>query len=532
MKKPLSAFLVWLIACSMLSIFAASIQPNVVADTTIPIKAHLGVTPSTVGIYQNVLMVMWVDNSPPSSSWAHGTGMDVSITRPNGSNITLGPFLLDENASGVFMYVADKVGAHSAFARLRGSIGDVVFNATSDVVYFNVTDEPPPGYSGNKAYVSLSNTTSMLGESVVASIFFSAEENLKISGIGLYADWMSPDQISGQNSTDNPFTLEAGLVHRMQITVPIPSSVPLGPHSYCVWVTGLDSTNKTFMWNSPQETLQVVEPPPTPTPSPIAQPTIQPTAKPTAQPTVKPSATPKAESSIDISCKSSPTISNFKVDIIGHLSAGGLDLADKPVLLSYSVDSGQSWVPLTLVTTDYTGWFSAVWTPQVTGNYYLRAIYEGDATNLPITTAVQFAVLALEDNFVFSVTSNSTVSALSFNSTNQKLTFKVSGDNGTTGYVDVNIAKSLIDDPSTLKVYLDGKQQSYISETQGEPVLVSFEYQHSTHEVTIELNNESATQIQQGLPDGYVIIAGAVVVVLVVISIAVLIHRTVKKSNT
>jgi hypothetical protein len=527
MKKPLNAFLVGLITCFMLSIFVVGIHPNVVADTTLPIEAHLGVAPSTVGIYQNVLMVMWVDNAPPSSSWAHGTGMDVSITRPNGSNITLGPFLLDENSSGVFMYVADKVGAHSAFARLRGSIGDVVFNATSDVVYFNVTDEPPPGYSGNKAYVSLSNTTSMPGESVGASIFFSAEENLKISGIGLYADWMPPDQIAGQNSTDNPFTLEAGLVHRMQITVPIPSSVPLGQHSYCVWVTGLDSTNKTFMWNSPQETLQVIAPPPTPTPSPTVQPTIQPTSKPTAQPTVKPSAAPKAESSIDISCKSSPTISNFKIDIIGHLSAGDLDLADKPVLLSYSVDSGQGWVPLPLVTTDYTGWFSAVWTPQVTGNYYLRAIYEGDATYLPITTTVQFAVLALEDNSVFSVTSNSTVSALSFNSTNQELTFKVSGDAGTTGYVDVNIAKSLIDDPSTLKVYLDGKQQSCISETQGDLVLVSFEYQHSTHEVTVELNNESATLTHQG----YVIIAGVVVAVLVVVSIAVLIRRVVKKSN-
>ena len=301
---------------------------------------------------------------------------------------------------------------------------------------------------------------------------------------------MSPDQVSGQNVTDNPFTLETSWVYRMRITVPIPSSVSLGSHSYHVWVDGLDSTNTTFTWNSTQATLQVVdpfqmdnpiplstsldvvprttavgyatqmvmwlgpqstanstsggrlngmqivvmtpdgreltwgplmtdwagncitlftpdltgeysaymyfpgqvlnevaygnatsntvhftvtkepiEPSPTPTPSPTAQPTIQPTAKPTAQPTAKPTARPKTESSLDISCKSSTTSSNFKVDIIGHLSAGDLDLADKPVLLSYSVDGGQSWGPLTLLTTDDPGEFSAVWTPPVTGKY-------------------------------------------------------------------------------------------------------------------------------------------------------------------
>ncbi len=192
---------------------------------------------------------------------------------------------------------------------------------------------------------------------------------------------------------------------------------------------------------------------------------------PTATPKPTPLSTPEApepttvtsnststsglETTINVNCQSSTTYSNFKVNIQGTLTANNTGLSDSPIKLSYSVDGGNSWTPLTFVSTDDTGAFQAVWTPLVSGTYFLRAVYEGNSEMSPASTIVHFAVLPVEDTSVFSVASNSTVTALIFNSTSQELSFKVSGETGTTGYVNVYISKSLMSDASNLKVYFD-----------------------------------------------------------------------------
>ena len=112
------------------------------------------------------------------------------------------------------------------------------------------------------------------------------------------------------------------------------------------------------------------------------------------------------------------------------MTSNGASLSDSSILLSYSVDGGNSWTPLTLVNTDDSGRFSAVWTPSVTGNYFLKAVYNGDSAYSNVTTIVHFAILPFEEKNVFSVASNSTVSAFDFNSTSEELSFRVNGGAG------------------------------------------------------------------------------------------------------
>src|SRR3972149_9668893 len=63
---------------------------------TIPTYAYLAVSPSPVGVDQDVFVVMWIDKVPPT---AGGVGGDrwgnytVKITKPNGDTETLGPYL-------------------------------------------------------------------------------------------------------------------------------------------------------------------------------------------------------------------------------------------------------------------------------------------------------------------------------------------------------------------------------------------------------------------------------------------------------
>jgi len=161
-------------------------------------------------------------------------------------------------------------------------------------------------------------------------------------------------------------------------------------------------------------------------------------------------------------------------------------LSDLPVLIYYSVNGGSSWSELTSVTTNQEGDFSAVWLPSVTGNFLVKAYYLGNEEYGKAKTVINLAVTSSEqEENVFSVSSNSTLSGLSFNSEERELRFSVSGDNGTFGYVNVFIPKSLIADVSELEVYLDEEQIDYIAESKEDYWLLRFSYSHSTHEVSV-----------------------------------------------
>jgi len=225
-----------------------------------------------------------------------------------------------------------------------------------------------------------------------------------------------------------------------------------------------------------------------------------------------------------VSCQSSTSYSNFRVDINGTLTANGVGLSDSPILLSYSVTGGSSWNDLTLVNTDNNGNFIAVWMPSVTGNYLLKAVWTGNSNYSGVSTIVNFAVTPFEGQSVFSVTSNSTLSGLSFDSADRELSFSVTGPSGTTGYVDLYIPKSLISDVSDIKVYLDGNPLAYSTESQGDSWFVSFTYHHSTHEVVINLGSApSPTFIQSQL--GKLTIFGVTISAIAIVAVFLAIRR-------
>lgn len=230
-----------------------------------------------------------------------------------------------------------------------------------------------------------------------------------------------------------------------------------------------------------------------------------------------------------VSCRSSTTFSNFRVEISGNLTYNETGLQGCQILLSYSVDSGDSWSQLTSVSTDSNGEFLAVWLPAVTGNYLLKAEWAGDADYAETSMVINFAVSPSGEENVFSVTSNSTISALAFNSTSGELDFTVSGPSNTEGYCNVYVPKALISDASSLKVLLDGNPIEYTAESAGDSWFVSFIYPHSFHEVAVKMNSVpsamiSGSQLAQWIPYGVIIVLVAIVAVL-------LASRKTKKPN-
>jgi hypothetical protein len=229
--------------------------------------------------------------------------------------------------------------------------------------------------------------------------------------------------------------------------------------------------------------------------------------------------TPTPTPTLTVSCKSSTTFSNFRVEISGSLTYNGTGLQGFPILLSYSVDGGNSWSQLTLVGTDNNGDFLAVWLPSVTGNYLLKAEWAGDTNYSETSTVISFAVSPSGEQNFFSVASNSTIAALAFNSISGELDFTVSGPSGTIGYCNVYVPKALISDASNLKVFLDGNPISYNMESSGDSWFVSFFYNHSTHEVTMEMTAVPSTmvngnQFERWIPYGVIIVLIAIIAVL------------------
>ncbi|MCW4006043.1 MAG: InlB B-repeat-containing protein [Candidatus Bathyarchaeota archaeon] len=225
----------------------------------------------------------------------------------------------------------------------------------------------------------------------------------------------------------------------------------------------------------------------TPTPTPGVSPTPSTT---TPEPTAAPASLPQAM--LDVTVDSSATYTGFDTQIGGKLTTtSGAGLPNTGILLYVSVSGGASWDVLSFVNTDANGDFSVVWKPSVTGNYLLNATWAGNSEYAATNTLVNFALTAYQDESVFSVTSNSTLSGLMFNSAENQLSFSVTGPSGTTGTVDVVIPKTMDVNISALQVFIDGNPIAYTQDSQDDSWIVSFTYSHSTHQVSIDLNSDT-----------------------------------------
>jgi hypothetical protein len=219
-------------------------------------------------------------------------------------------------------------------------------------------------------------------------------------------------------------------------------------------------------------------------------------------------------------CISSASQGSFNVyKINGNLTFNGVAVTGKPISLSYSVTGGDSWQDLSLVYTGSDGSYSALWMPTVTGNYLLKAVYKGDENYLGTNNQVSFAIEPALEQSVFSLTSNSTITALTFDSASKELSFSVSGPAGTAGYVNVCIPKSMVNDSSGLKVYLDGNQLEYKAQSQGENWLLYFTYHHSTHSVMISLGSSTELNGVVSVSPGNWATIGVVLVAITAIAI-------------
>ena len=109
-----------LIALFLMVTFAVSLiaLPAANAHTppwTIPTYAFLNVAPSPVGVGQTAYVNFWLDKVPPTAEGNYGVhwhNMKVTVTKPDGTTETLGPFSSDAVGGAWTQYVPTQVGTY------------------------------------------------------------------------------------------------------------------------------------------------------------------------------------------------------------------------------------------------------------------------------------------------------------------------------------------------------------------------------------------------------------------------------------
>ena len=459
----------------------------------------------------------------PMVGSTNGAVCDIGPSAPDGG----GAFTIARNTAAGWTW--NRV----ALDNIRNSTWYTIVLAVSSQPY-NITGSIYDTKSGVLlgTYVAsdmISPTFAQLSQGYVG---FGASENggnYTVNNVTIEASIAVPTQIS-LNVSPNPVTSGQTVNLGLEVNQSLPSNIPLGNRTgITIRVTYPDGSNSTlgpFTTNSTGKTsttaafapignyslkaffpsqsvgdicylssssdviiLTIQQTPnePTPTPSVTPTPTLAP--KPTTHPTPEP---PPSETRISISAQASAPAVGSAVFVDGSLTdTNGTSIQDKIITLSYKIANSDSWVPIGSGTTDSDGHYNVQWVNTASGTFTLRAEWNGNDNYLPATATTTISFLPYENQNVFLIESNSTVSALTFNSTSLELSFTVSGPSDSTGYIKATIAKSLTTNAQDIKVYFDGNQLNYTLSSSADLWKLTFFYHHSTHQISIDLAKNS-----------------------------------------
>jgi hypothetical protein len=200
--------------------------------------------------------------------------------------------------------------------------------------------------------------------------------------------------------------------------------------------------------------------------------------------------------SISIATESSSTTAGSAVNVFGTLAnSTGVPIQNKTVVLSYTFQGADSWIPISSGFTDEQGKYNIQWINSASGTFTLKTEWKGESFFNGVSNTTSLTFLPIQNQQAFFFESNSTVYALAFNNETSTLSFNVTGPTGTTGYVKASIPKSLLTNGENLQAYLDGNQLNYSVSAFGDSWVFIFNYSHSTHQISLHLEtNASLTQ--------------------------------------
>ncbi len=159
-RTTLAVSLILLLSVSAVAAFLPSAEAHSPA-WNIPTWTYLSVSPNPIGVNQQLFVVMWLNLPPPTAYGVYGDrweGFQVTVTKPDGSTQTLGPFKSDPVGTAYTTYNPDQTGKYSFQASFPGQklaganpplypasdiwVGDTYQASTSRKTEITVTNTP------------------------------------------------------------------------------------------------------------------------------------------------------------------------------------------------------------------------------------------------------------------------------------------------------------------------------------------------------------------------------------------------------
>ncbi len=187
--------------------------------------------------------------------------------------------------------------------------------------------------------------------------------------------------------------------------------------------------------------------------------------------------------------------STGKFQIVGNLTSNSTSVPNASLTFSYrsSNESESALHQFYQVTTDSNGCFTVDWQPPGEDSYVINATYPGNELYGSVFDGINVLVSDFNgDKQVFSVESNSTVTSIVFNPQSSELKLSVTGQTGTTGFVDAYVSKSLVGNVSAIQAYIDEKPIEYTVTENMDSWILHFDYHHSSHNIMFDLSTVEA----------------------------------------
>ena len=90
---------------------------------SIPTFAYITTAPNPVGVNQQVTVLYWLNQPPPTAAGSGGDrwrDITVEVTKPDSTKQTLGPFTSDDVGTGYTLYKPDQTGEYSFTVKFPG----------------------------------------------------------------------------------------------------------------------------------------------------------------------------------------------------------------------------------------------------------------------------------------------------------------------------------------------------------------------------------------------------------------------------
>lgn len=126
------------------------------AWTNIPTFAYVVVAPSPVGVNQPVAITMWIDKVPPSAVGSAGDrwkGYSITITKPDGTTESKGPFTSYAESTAFTSFTPTQVGTYTVKFTFPGQVASL-YNPDNGIA-------GTPGDFINDTFLGSSATTTL-----------------------------------------------------------------------------------------------------------------------------------------------------------------------------------------------------------------------------------------------------------------------------------------------------------------------------------------------------------------------------------